>query len=57
MTDYPKEIKALYENKCRWQNGARYRRAVPQIGEIIECSVREEDYDKLMGEIERETFR
>ena len=31
MTDYPKEIRFLYENKCRWQNGARHRRAVPAI--------------------------
>ncbi len=53
MTDYPKEIKAFYmkineDGKTVQGTDVLF----PQIGEIIGGSVREEDYDKLMGEIE-----
>ncbi len=53
MTDYPKEIKAFYmkineDDKTVQGTDVLF----PQIGEIIGGSVREENYDKLMGEIE-----
>ena len=53
MTDYPKEIKASYmkiNEDGRTVQGTDV--LFPQIGEIIGGSVREENYDKLMGEIE-----
>ncbi len=53
MTDYPKEIKAFYMKinvDGRTVQGTDV--LFPQIGEIIGGSVREENYDKLMGEIE-----
>ena len=61
MTNYPKAIKAFYmkidENESGF--GGKSGQTVqgtdvlfPQIGEIIGGSVREESYDKLMGEIE-----
>ena len=68
MTDYPAAIKAFYmkQNPATAQGSTGYRGAVapgptmqgtdvlfPQIGEIIGGSVREENYDKLMGEINR----
>ncbi len=54
MINYPKEIKAFYmkineDDKTVQGTDVLF----PQIGEIIGGSVREEDYDKLMGEIER----
>ncbi len=54
MTDYPKDIKAFYmkineDGKTVQGTDVLF----PQIGEIIGGSVREEDYDKLMSEIER----
>ena len=63
MTDYPAAIKAFYMK----QNGATGYQGTtalgptmqgtdvlfPQIGEIIGGSVREENYDKLMAEINR----
>ena len=54
MTDYPKDIKAFYM-KINADNRTVQGTDVlfPQIGEIIGGSVREEDYDKLMAEIER----
>lgn len=53
MTDYPKEIKAFYmkinaDGKTVQGTDVLF----PQIGEIIGGSVREEDYDKLMAEID-----
>ena len=54
MTDYPKDIKAFYmkiNDDDRTVQGTDV--LFPQIGEIIGGSVREENYDKLMGEIER----
>ena len=53
MTDYPKEIKAFYmkineDGKTVQGTDVLF----PQIGEIIGGSVREENYEKLMGEIE-----
>lgn len=53
MTDYPKEIKAFYmkiNEDGRTVQGTDV--LFPQIGEIIGGSVREENYDKLIGEIE-----
>ncbi len=52
MIDYPKEIKAFYmkineDNKTVQGTDVLF----PQIGEIIGGSVREENYDKLMGRI------
>ncbi len=54
MTDYPKDIKAFYmkineDDKTVQGTDVLF----PQIGEIIGGSVREENYDKLMSEIER----
>src|SRR5574344_1728581 len=54
MTDYPKDIKAFYmkineDDKTVQGTDVLF----PQIGEIIGGSVREENYDKLMGEIKR----
>lgn len=54
MTDYPKDIKAFYmkinaDDKTVQGTDVLF----PQIGEIIGGSVREEDYDKLLSEIER----
>ena len=54
MTDYPKDIKAFYmkineDGKTVQGTDVLF----PQIGEIIGGSVREENYDKLMGEIKR----
>ena len=53
MTGYPKEIKAFY---MKLSEGGKTVQGTdvlfPQIGEIIGGSVREEDYDKLMAEIE-----
>ena len=52
MTDYPKAIKAFYmkiNEDGRTVQGTDV--LFPQIGEIIGGSVREENYDKLMGEI------
>ena len=54
MTDYPKEIKAFYmkiNDDDRTVQGTDV--LFPQIGEIIGGSVREENYDKLIGEINR----
>ncbi len=54
MTDYPKDIKAFYmkiNDDDRTVQGTDV--LFPQIGEIIGGSVREENYDKLMAEIER----
>ena len=54
MTDYPKDIKAFYmkiNEDDRTVQGTDV--LFPQIGEIIGGSVREENYDKLMAEIER----
>lgn len=62
MTNYPKAIKAFYmkiDAEKPVCNGKVMEETVqgtdvlfPQIGEIIGGSVREENYDKLMGEIE-----
>ena len=64
MIDYPKEIKAFYmklndhveeEGKRQGFSGLTVQGTdvlFPQIGEIIGGSVREENYDKLMGRIE-----
>ena len=52
MTGYPKAIKAFYmkiNDDGRTVQGTDV--LFPQIGEIIGGSVREENYDKLMGEI------
>ena len=53
LTDYPKEIKALY---MKMNDDGKTVRAMdvlfPQIGEIIGGSEREENYDKLMARIE-----
>ena len=54
MIDYPKDIKAVYmkineDDKTVQGTDVLF----PQIGEIIGGSVREEDYGKLMAEIER----
>ncbi len=54
MTDYPKEIKAFYmklNEDGRTMQGTDV--LFPQIGEIIGGSVREENYGKLMNEINR----
>ena len=66
MTDYPACIKAFYmkQNEKQGEGSLGYKGCVapgptmqgtdvlfPQIGEIIGGSVREESYDKLMGEI------
>ena len=54
LTDYPKEIKAFYmqiNDDDRTVQGTDV--LFPQIGEIIGGSVREENYDKLIGEINR----
>ena len=54
MTDYPKEIKAFYmkiNDDDRTVQGTDV--LFPQIGEIIGGSVREENYDKLIDEINR----
>ena len=53
MTDYPKDIKAFYmkineDGKTVQGTDVLF----PQIGEIIGGSVREENYDKLIAEIE-----
>lgn len=53
MSDYPKEIKAFYmkineDGKTVQGTDVLF----PQIGEIIGGSVREENYDKLIAEIE-----
>ena len=69
MTDYPTAIKSFYmkQNEATAEGGSvGYKGCVapgptmqgtdvlfPQIGEIMGGSVREESYDKLMGEIER----
>ncbi len=62
MTNYPKAIKAFYmkiDDEKPVYNGKVMEETVqgtdvlfPQIGEIIGGSVREENYDKLVGEIE-----
>ena len=53
MTDYPREIKAFYMKTNEDGNTMQGTDVLfPQIGEIIGGSVREEDYDKLMHEIE-----
>jgi asparaginyl-tRNA synthetase len=54
MTDYPKDIKAFYmkiNDDDRTVQGTDV--LFPQIGEIIGGSVREENYDKLLSEIDR----
>ena len=58
MTDYPKDIKAFYmkqnpDGKTMQGTDVLF----PQIGEIIGGSVREENYDKLMAEINRRGMR
>lgn len=54
LTDYPKDIKAFY---MKQNDDGKTVRAMdvlfPKIGEIIGGSQREENYDKLMQEIER----
>ena len=62
MTNYPKKIKAFYmkiDAEKPIYDGKEMEETVqgtdvlfPQIGEIIGGSVREENYDKLIGEIE-----
>ncbi len=61
MTNYPKAIKAFYMKIDAEESGYEGRSGqtvqgtdvlFPQIGEIIGGSVREEKYEKLMGEIE-----
>ncbi len=61
MTNYPKAIKAFYMKIDAEESGYNGKSGLtvqgtdvlfPQIGEIIGGSVREENYDKLMGEIE-----
>ncbi len=61
MTNYPKAIKAFYMKIDAEESGYEGRSGqtvqgtdvlFPQIGEIIGGSVREENYEKLMGEIE-----
>ncbi len=62
MTHYPKKIKAFYmkiDEEIPVCNGVPQEQTVqgtdvlfPSIGEIIGGSVREESYEKLMGEIE-----
>ncbi len=62
MTHYPKKIKAFYmkiDDEKPVCGGQEMEETVqgtdvlfPQIGEIIGGSVREENYDKLIGEIE-----
>ena len=62
MTHYPKKIKAFYmkiDEQKPVYNGKEMEETVqgtdvlfPQIGEIIGGSVREENYDKLVNEIE-----
>lgn len=61
MTNYPKAIKAFYMKIDKEESGYNGKSGLtvqgtdvlfPQIGEIIGGSVREESYDKLMGEIE-----
>ncbi len=61
MTNYPKAIKAFYMKIDAEESGYDGRSGqtvqgtdvlFPQIGEIIGGSVREESYEKLMGEIE-----
>ncbi|HEY9551382.1 MAG TPA: asparagine--tRNA ligase [Prevotella sp.] len=54
MTDYPKDIKAFYMKMN--EDGKTVQGTdvlFPQIGEIIGGSVREENYEKLLGEIKR----
>ena len=54
MINYPKDIKAFYMKAN--EDGKTVQGTdvlFPQIGEIIGGSVREENYDKLMAEIER----
>ena len=54
MYNYPREIKAFYMKNN--DDGITVQGTdvlFPQIGEIIGGSVREENYDKLMAEIER----
>ena len=58
MTDYPKEIKAFYmkiNDDDRTVQGTDV--LFPQIGEIIGGSVREENYDKLIGARDPQGFR
>ncbi|MBR4886967.1 MAG: asparagine--tRNA ligase [Muribaculaceae bacterium] len=54
LTDYPKEIKAFY---MKLNDDGKTVRAMdvlfPKIGEIIGGSQREENYDKLVGRIEK----
>ena len=53
MTNYPSEIKAFYMKKN--EDGKTMQGTdvlFPRIGEIIGGSVREENYEKLIGEIE-----
>jgi len=53
MTDYPKEIKAFYmklNDDGKTVQGTDV--LFPQIGEIIGGSIREENYDKLVAQIE-----
>ena len=62
MTHYPKKIKAFYmkiDEECPVLDGKEMEQTVqgtdvlfPSIGEIIGGSVREESYDKLVGEIQ-----
>ena len=61
MTNYPKAIKAFYMKIDEEESGYNGKSGqtvqgtdvlFPQIGEIIGGSVREENYDKLMGEIQ-----
>jgi asparaginyl-tRNA synthetase len=58
MTDYPRDIKAFYmkineDGKTVQGTDVLF----PQIGEIIGGSVREENYDKLMAEINRRNIQ
>ena len=53
MINYPREIKAFYMKQNDGENTVQGTDVLfPQIGEIIGGSVREENYDKLMKEIE-----
>jgi len=53
MTDYPKEIKAFYMKLNDDEKTVQGTDVLfPQIGEIIGGSIREENYDKLVAQIE-----
>lgn len=53
VVDYPRECKAFYMKQNKDDTVACFDLLVPQMGEIIGGSIREDDYERILQEMER----